>query len=123
MKIFCDEDLEKWKLAKQKVFIAPITFFVVSTGLIILGKKFQINKLIANPLLKEDVLEKSKNRWSFLLKHTVVFGTLGVCAGAYFKKEFNKYLIFKEYEKEVNFYMRWKIENEIVSFINERNSI
>lgn len=57
------------------------------------------------------------------MKHSVVFGTLAVAAGAYFKKEFNKYLLFKEYEKEVNFYMRWRVENEIVSFINEEKEL
>ena len=53
------------------------------------------------------------------MKHSLVFGTFAVGVGAYFKKEFNKYTIFKEYEKEVNFYMRWRVESEIVGFINE----
>jgi hypothetical protein len=57
------------------------------------------------------------------LKHSLVFGTFAVGVGAYFKKEFNKYSIFKEYEKEVNFYMRWRVESEIVGFISEEKPL
>lgn len=45
-------------------------------------------------------------------------GTVATFIGAYFKKEIHKFILFKKYEREVNFYMRWKIKNNIVKYLN-----
>ena len=49
----------------------------------------------------------------------MMMGTLAVAGGAYFKKEIHKFTLFKKYETEVNHYVRWKINKQIVQYLNK----
>lgn len=86
LKIVNPEDYDKWKQSKEKIILAPLAFCAGVTVLMLVGKKLQLGQLISNPLKKQSAVETTKNRWDFLIKHSILFGTLAVAAGAYFKK-------------------------------------
>ena len=97
MELISKRDYDKWESSCRKIVTAPLKFLLFSAVIVTMGKKIQIGKLIANPLVKEEVVNKNQGRSAFLIKHTILFGTIAFATGAYFKKEFNKYFIFKEY--------------------------
>ena len=57
-------------------------------------------------------LLSSKNRLLFL--HTMAFLGVGSFIGAFFAGEIHKFQLYMKYRREVSYYMRWKIEREVV---------
>lgn len=76
-------------------------------------KKLNLKTVLANPLAMPIKNLDNTKRASYLYFHTLLFLGIGCGIGSYIAGEIRRYELYDKYKREVSFYIRWKMEQEI----------
>lgn len=98
---------------ENKVFTVPIKAIVLFVGVVFLVKKLDIKNLLTNPLALPLKAERNTKRSKYLYYHSILFLGIASGIGAYMAREIKKYELYSRYKREVSYYIRWKMEEEI----------
>jgi hypothetical protein len=116
--IFSREDLDEMKRLKQGLITRPLSYLLITSSFALLAKKLNLRRLIANPLVDEQSIQRNDKYWSFATRNLIGMGTMGFVSYSFYRLEINKIALFKKYEQEVGMYMQWRMERELREFIN-----
>lgn len=117
--IFNEDDIAKVQRLRLKMITVPLNFLLTASVLIYTAKRFNVRRLIANPLKDQAEIAKNDKYWRFLTYNSLVMGTLGFGAMSFYRSEANKIMLFKKYEKQVNMYMKWRTEREVRDYLRK----
>ena len=104
---------------KLGIITKPITYLLVSSSLVLLAKKMNLRRLIANPLRDELLIAKNDKYWKYATLNGIIVGTVGFVAFAFYRSEVDKITIFKKYEKEVAYFMKWKTDRAMRAYLTK----
>lgn len=63
------------------------------------------------------MIKKNDKYWKYATLNCIAVGTVGFTAFAYYRSEINKIVLYKKYEKEVNMFMKWKLDKAMQAFL------
>ena len=72
------------------------------------AKRFNLRRLLANPLKDESEMVKNDKYWRFATYNTIIVGTVTTAAVAFLGSEANKINLYQKYEREIAKYTKWR---------------
>ena len=115
--IFSRDELDRVDDLKTKIVTTPIKFLAVASLVVLAGKKFNLRRMMANPLKDESDILKNDKYWKLAIYNLVMIGTAGSLVTSFFKSEINKVHLYQKHEKIINEYMRWRTNREIKTYL------
>jgi len=107
------------KQSKLGIITKPLTYLLVSSSLVFLAKKMNLRRLIANPLREESLIAQNDKYWRYAALNGIIMGTVGFAAFAFYRSEANKVILYKKYEKEVAYFMKWKTDRAMRAYLTK----
>jgi len=102
---------------KRGLITNPLAYLIITSSLALAAKKINLRRLIANPLIEEESIQRNDKYWRFATRNLIGVGTVGFLGFSFYRLEINKILMFKKYEQEIGIYMRWRMDREVRSFL------
>ena len=78
-----------------------------------LFRRLNLTKMLANPLAMPIKDQVNSKRGTYLYYHSLLFLGLGCWIAAALEREIRKFTLYDKYKREVSYYVRWKMEEEI----------
>lgn len=97
--VFDSKDINRVHELKRKIITSPLTFLLTTSALAYLGKRFNIRRILANPLKDESEIVKNDKYWKYATYNMIIMGTLSYGIMSFFRSETNKIALYKKYEK------------------------
>lgn len=102
---------------KQGLITRPLTYLIITSSLALIAKKTNLRRMIANPLIDEQSIQRNDKYWRFATRNLIGVGTVGFLGFSFYRLEINKILLYKKYEQEIGMYMQWRMDRELREFL------